>query len=38
LNQEDGCPGQAASGELITDDFAPADVYDVMDERTRRRK
>jgi predicted membrane-bound spermidine synthase len=28
----------AAHGDLITDDFAPADVYDVMGERTRRRK
>jgi spermidine synthase len=31
-------PSQAASGDVITDDFAPADVYDVTGERTRRRK
>jgi spermidine synthase len=30
--------GQATNGDLITDDFAPADVYDVMGERLRRRK
>ncbi len=29
---------QATSGDVITDDFAPADVYDAMGERTRRRK
>jgi spermidine synthase len=29
---------QGANGDLITDDFAPADLYDVMGERTRRRK
>jgi spermidine synthase len=29
---------QAANGDLITDDFAPADIYDVMGERPRRRK
>jgi spermidine synthase len=28
----------AAKGDLITDDFAPADVYDVRGERARRRK
>ena len=29
---------QAASGDLITDDFAPADIYDVMGDRTRPKK
>ena len=29
---------QAASGDVITDDFAPADVYDVTGERVRRKK
>jgi hypothetical protein len=29
---------QATNGDLITDDFAPADVYDVTGERMRRRK
>jgi predicted membrane-bound spermidine synthase len=28
---------QAANGDLITDDFAPADVYDVMGKNPRRR-
>jgi spermidine synthase len=31
-------PPQAARAELITDDFAPADVYDVLGERTRSKK
>jgi spermidine synthase len=31
-------PPQAAKAELITDDFAPADVYDVMGERMRKKK
>ena len=29
---------QAATGDIITDDFAPADVYDVMGKDPRRRK
>ena len=29
---------QAANGDVITDDFAPADVYDVMGRDARRRK
>jgi hypothetical protein len=29
---------QAAGGDLITDDFAPADVYDVMGRDLRRKK
>ena len=29
---------QAASGDVITDDFAPADVYDVMGKDSRRRR
>jgi spermidine synthase len=29
---------QAANGDVITDDFAPADVYDVTGERVRRKK
>jgi len=29
---------QAAKGDIITDDFAPADVYDVMGKDPRRRK
>ena len=29
---------QAAKGDVITDDFAPADVYDVMGKDARRRK
>ena len=29
---------QAANGDIITDDFAPADVYDVMGRDLRRRK
>ena len=29
---------QAANGDVITDDFAPADVYDVMGREPRRRK
>jgi hypothetical protein len=31
-------PPQAASADLLTDDFAPADIYDVMGERVRRKK
>jgi hypothetical protein len=31
-------PAAAAKADLITDDFAPADVYDVMGERVRNRK
>jgi spermidine synthase len=31
-------PAAAAKADLITDDFAPADVYDVMGERIRNRK
>jgi hypothetical protein len=31
-------PAQAAKADLITDDFAPADVYDVMGDRVRRKK
>jgi hypothetical protein len=29
---------QAANGDVITDDFAPADVYDVIGRDLRRRK
>jgi predicted membrane-bound spermidine synthase len=29
---------QGANGDVITDDFAPADIYDVMGDRQRRRK
>jgi hypothetical protein len=29
---------QAAAGDVITDDFAPADVYDVLGKDPRRRK
>jgi hypothetical protein len=29
---------QAANGDVITDDFAPADVYDVIGKDARRRK
>jgi len=29
---------QAANGDVITDDFAPADVYDVMGKDSRRRR
>ena len=29
---------QAANGDVITDDFAPANVYDVIGERVRRKK
>jgi spermidine synthase len=29
---------QAANGDVITDDFAPADVFDVMGKESRRRK
>jgi hypothetical protein len=29
---------QGATGDVITDDFAPADVYDVMGREPRRRK
>ena len=31
-------PLAQAGGDLITDDFAPADVYDVMGDRARRKK
>jgi spermidine synthase len=31
-------PPEAAKADLITDDFAPADVYDVMGDRVRRKK
>ncbi len=31
-------PPQAASADLITDDFAPADIYDVIGERPQRKK
>ncbi len=31
-------PPQAAGADLITDDFAPADIYDVMGERPRKKK
>jgi hypothetical protein len=31
-------PADAAKADLITDDFAPADVYDVMGDRVRRKK
>jgi spermidine synthase len=31
-------PPEATKADLITDDFAPADVYDVMGERVRRKK
>jgi hypothetical protein len=34
----DKLPPQAAGADLITDDFAPADIYDVMGERPRRKK
>ena len=34
----DKLPPQAAGADLITDDFAPADVYDVMGERPQRKK
>jgi spermidine synthase len=34
----DRLPTRAATADLITDDFAPADVYDVMGERTSRKK
>jgi spermidine synthase len=34
----DNPQGQAANGDLITDDFAPADVYDVMGKDPRRKK
>jgi predicted membrane-bound spermidine synthase len=34
----DKLPAAAAGAELITDDFAPADIYDVMGDRPRRRK
>jgi predicted membrane-bound spermidine synthase len=30
-------PSQIAAGDIITDDFAPADVYDVMGKEPRRR-
>jgi predicted membrane-bound spermidine synthase len=33
----DNPQGQAANGDLITDDFAPADVYDVMGKDPRKR-
>jgi spermidine synthase len=31
-------PADAATADLITDDFAPADVYDVMGDRVRKKK
>jgi spermidine synthase len=31
-------PSQAETGDIITDDFAPADIYDVMGRDVRRRK
>lgn len=31
-------PSEAAKANLITDDFAPADVYDVMGERIKKKK
>jgi spermidine synthase len=34
----DKLPSAAAGAELITDDFAPADIYDVMGDRPRRKK
>jgi predicted membrane-bound spermidine synthase len=34
----DKLPPQAAGTDLITDDFAPADIYDVMGERPRKKK
>src|SRR5262245_19936894 len=34
----DNPQSQAATGDVITDDFAPADVYDVMGRDLRRRK
>ena len=34
----DKLPPQAAGADLITDDFAPADLYDVMGERPRKKK
>jgi spermidine synthase len=34
----DKLPPQAASTELITDDFAPADIYDVTGDRLRKKK
>ena len=34
----DKLPPQAAGADLITDDFAPADIYDVMGERPRKKK
>jgi len=34
----DKLPPQAAGADLITDDFAPADIYDVMGDRPRKRK
>ena len=34
----DKLPPQAADADLITDDFAPADIYDVMGERPRKKK
>ncbi|MFL6796991.1 MAG: spermidine synthase [Xanthobacteraceae bacterium] len=35
--RSDSRPSQAAKADLITDDFAPADVYDVMGKEQRRR-
>ena len=34
----DNPQSQAATGDVITDDFAPADVYDVMGRDLRRKK
>ncbi len=34
----DKLPSEAAGAELITDDFAPADIYDVMGDRPRKKK
>ena len=34
----DKLPAAAAGADLITDDFAPADIYDVMGDRPKRRK
>jgi len=34
----DTVPAQAAKADIITDDFAPADVYDVIGKDPRRRR
>jgi hypothetical protein len=34
----DNPQSQAAKGDIITDDFAPADVYDVMGREPRQKK